>query len=343
MSGSGTAMARETAEAPGVVARLMQDAAPALREAGKLFQAHKPSLIITCARGSSDHAAHYMKYLTEIVLGLPCASVGASVVSIYGRRLTLRGTIVVAISQSGASPDSLAFVAEAKRAGAPVVSITNMPASPLARLADVAIELGAGAETSVAATKTFIASAAIAARIVAEWGGDAAYRSAFERLPDALHAASGLQWSVLEDAVAAARSLFVLGRGPSLAMAGEAALKLKETCGLHAEAYSSAEVIHGPMALIEPGFPVLMFAPEDAALATNQATAARLRAAGAGVHVACAAGADAHSLGYAATGHPLLDPISLIQTFYGSAERISRARGRDPDHPRLLSKVTKTI
>ncbi len=338
MTGPLTAMARETAEAPEVVARMLRDAAPALREVGTLFRARRPSHIITSARGSSDHAAHYLKYLVEMVLGLPCASVGASVVSIYARRLALRDTIVVAISQSGASPDSLAFATEAKRAGVPLVSMTNVPGSPLARLADVAVELGAGVEASVAATKSFIASTAMAARIVAEWGVDAGLTAAFDRLPDALGAANGLRWSAMEQSFASARSLFVLGRGPSLPMAGEAALKLKETSGLHAEAYSSAEVIHGPMALIGQGFPVLLFAPADAAYATNLATAERLRAAGAQAYVV---GTD--GLTCAATGHPLLDPISLIQTFYGSAERMSRARGRDPDHPHLLSKVTKTL
>jgi len=331
-----TAMARETAQAPEVVARMLRDAAPAMAEVGKLFHTQKPSHIITSARGSSDHAAHYLKYLCEIVLGLPCASMGASVVSIYRRSLTLRQCIVVAISQSGASPDSLAFATEAKRAGVPVVSITNVPGSALAALADVAVELGAGPEQSVAATKTFIASAAMAARIVAAWADDQAFSDAFDSLPEALADANKRRWLAIEAAAARAQSLYVLGRGPALAMAGEAALKLKETAGLHAEAYSSAEVIHGPMALIEPGFPVLLLAPQDAAYETNLATAERLRAAGADVHVV--AGLD-----FAVTGHTLLDPISIIQSFYGTAERIARARGRDPDHPKLLSKVTKTL
>ncbi len=335
-----TAMARETAEAPEVVARMLAAAKPALREVSAMFRARKPTHIVTSARGSSDHAAHYLKYLCELVLGLPCASVGASVVSIYRRPLALRDCIVVAISQSGASPDGLAFVAEAKRAGVPVVSITNVPGSALAKLADVPIELGAGLEQSVAATKTFIASAAMAARIVAEWGGDGAFVSAFDGLPAALAAANGLRWSAMEAGFAKAGSLYVLGRGPSLAIAGEAALKLKETSGLHAEAYSSAEVIHGPLALIEPGFPVLLVAPDDAAYATNLATAERLRGVGADVYVVARDGAQ---YGYAATAHPLLDPISIIQTFYGSAERIARLRGYDPDRPRLLSKVTRTL
>ena len=338
-----TAMARETAEAPEVVARLMHSCATPLAELRRMLQVSGPSHIITVARGSSDHAAGYFKSLVEVLLGVPCASVGASVVSIYRRPLALRDCIVVAISQSGAAPDILAFVAEAKRAGAPVVLLTNHGDSPLAKAADLCLELGAGREVSVAATKTFIASAALGARIAAEWAGARDLIDACERLPDALRIAGSIGWETWEQSVVEARSLFVLGRGPCLPMTGEAALKLKETSNLHAEAYSTAEVMHGPLALIETGFPVLMFAPNDAASATNRETADRLRAAGARLHCVSKDKLQPGRLDYAATVHPLLDPIAIIQTFYGAAERIARARNRDPDQPRLLSKVTKTL
>jgi len=332
-----TLMAQEIAEAPEAMARMLVAIKPQLPELKRLF-ARNPSHLVTIARGSSDHAAGYFSYLSELLLGLPCASVGPSVASIYGARMRLRDCIVIAISQSGAGPDLLAFGAEARRAGVPVVAITNGADTPLARAADIALDLCAGPERSVAATKTFITSAALAARIVAEWAGDATLLRALEGLPEALAKAAALRWQPLEAALIPARAAYVLGRGPSLPMAGEAALKLKETSGLHAEAFSSAEVIHGPMELVGPGFPVLMLAPDDAAAPTNAATAERLRAAGADVHVAGAGG-----LAFARTGHALLDPISLITTFYGSAERIARARGRNPDSPRLLSKVTRTV
>ena len=338
MSETITAMARETAQAPAAVARLLQELNPALPGLQRLFVRQHPSHIVTLARGSSDHAAGYCKYLIEILLGLPCASVGPSVVSVYGAKLALKDCIVIAISQSGASPDSLAFAEAAKRAGVPLVAITNTPGSPLARLADIALDLCAGTEQSVAATKTFIASAALLARLIGAWAGAQQLAGAIERLPQSLEAANSARWQGLEAALIPAGSAFVLGRGPAMPMAGEAALKLKETSALHAEAYSSAEVIHGPMELVAPGFPVLMFAPNDAAAATNRATAGRLRAAGANVFVTGDGGVD-----YARTGHPLLDPISMIQTFYGAAERIARARGRDPDRPHLLSKVTRTV
>jgi glucosamine--fructose-6-phosphate aminotransferase (isomerizing) len=152
-------------------------------------------------------------------------------------------------------------------------------------------------------------------------------------LPNDLTKALALRWSEVEDRLVASHSSFVLGRGPSLPTALEATLKLKETAGLHAEAYSAAEVLHGPMELVTEGFPVLVFSPRDEAWTTTQDTAERLEEAGADVMIP----------DHIVTQHPLLDPISLIQTFYGSAERIARRRGRNPDKPRLLRKVTETI
>lgn len=327
-----THMARETAEAPEAVARMLSANRQALAELGRLYRARRPSHIVTCARGSSDCAASYFKYLIEITLGLPCCSVGASVVSVYGAKLALRDTVLLTISQSGKSPDILAFQAEAKRAGIPTIAVTNTEDSPLAEAADICLPLCAGPERSIAATKSFVTSAAMAAGLAASCGGEAELADALQHLPDDLSNALALRWSEAEDMLADSHSSFVLGRGPSLPMAQEATLKLKETSGLHAEAYSAAEVLHGPMELVTDGFPVLVFAPRDKALVTTRDTAKRLGEAGARVLVP----------DYAPTRHPLLDPISLIQTFYGSAERIARRRGRDPDKPRLLKKVTET-
>ena len=332
MTQNETHMAREIAEAPEAVARMFATNAKALAELGRLYRERKPSHIVTCARGSSDCAASYFKYLIEITLGLPCCSVGASVVSVYRARLALRDTLLLTISQSGQSPDILAFQAEAKRAGVPTLAVTNTEDSPLAREADLCLPLCAGLEQSIAATKSFITSAAMSAGLAAAASSDARLSDALQALPEDLAKAITLRWTSAEDMLAQSHSSFVLGRGPSLPMAQEACLKLKETGGLHAEAYSAAEVLHGPMELVTKGFPVLVFSPKDQALATTQETVRRLIDAGA--HVI--------TPDYAATRHPLLDPISLIQSFYGSAERISRRRGRNPDKPRLLKKVTET-
>jgi glucosamine--fructose-6-phosphate aminotransferase (isomerizing) len=331
-----TAMARETAEAPEAVARMLDRNRDALAEVGRLFRKRNPAFIATCARGSSDHAASYLKYLSEIELGLPCCPLGASVVSIYAARLNLRDSILITVSQSGRSPDILSLQQEARRAGIPALAITNEEASPLAREADLCLPLSAGVETSITATKTFVASAAMAAAIVANCGGDEGFAQVVNSLPGALEKALAIAWDAAEAMIAPASSLYVLGRGPSFPIAQEAALKLKESSGLHAEAYSAAEILHGPMELVTDGFPILVFAADDAARGTTAAAMARLSEAGG--HIL----ATGDGLAYSRTGHPHLDPIAMILTFYRSAERIARQRGRDPDRPRLLKKVTET-
>lgn len=328
-----TYMAMEAAEAPHAVARMLRTNADALKGVGELFRSCRPSHFVTCARGSSDHAASYFKYIAETILGLPCCSVGASIVSIYGARLRLRDTVVVTISQSGRSPDILAFQEEARGSGVPTIAITNDLSAPLARSADICLPLCAGPELSVAATKTFIASAVLMAAMVAMCESNETLSKAIDRLPEDLGVANEMRWPHVEEAIAAATSLYVLGRGPSLPIAQEAALKLKETSGLHAEAFSAAEVMHGPMELVREAFPVLVFSPNDLALRTTTAAAEHLKAAG-----ALLLRPEFHE-----TLHPALDPISIIQSFYVSAERIARMRGRDPDKPRLLKKVTETV
>ncbi|KAF1698287.1 iron dicitrate transport regulator FecR, partial [Pseudoxanthomonas kaohsiungensis] len=188
-----------------------------------------------------------------------------------------------AISQSGKSPGLMRNAEAAKAAGAHVAALVNVEDSPLAHLAHTVIPLGAGAEKSVAATKSYLASLAAIAQLAAHWQGDAALLEALEALPAALRQAWAQDWSALTEGLAGAHNLFVLGRGLGLAAAQEAALKFKETCGLHAEAYSSAEVKHGPMALVGAGFPVLAFAQPDATEAGTLAVGEEFRARGAQV------------------------------------------------------------
>jgi glucosamine--fructose-6-phosphate aminotransferase (isomerizing) len=335
-------MARETAQASAVVARMLAENHAALTSLASLFARRQPSHIITCARGSSDHAASYFKYLLEIHAGIPCCSIGASVVSIYGSKLRLRDTLLVSISQSGMSPDLLEFQSDARRAGIPAIAIVNDATSPLAQGSDICLSLCAGLEVSVAATKTFIASSALVAGIAAEWSADAALKTAVAGLPEVLERSLAIRWPTLVDGLAAASSVYVLGRGPALPIAQEAALKLKETSGIHAEGYSLAEVMHGPLELACRGFPVLVFSPEDRSLPHSRDTVARLRATGAAVFVAGPTDVHTDTLSTAQAAHPHLDPLAMITTFYGSVERLARLRGRDPDRPRLLKKVTAT-
>ena len=330
-------MALEAAEAPDAVARFLDRNRHALEELGGRLRGLNPPVVLTSARGSSDHAAGHFKYLCEIVLGVPCASVGASVVSVYGGRLRAERAMCLTISQSGRSPDIVALQDAAKAAGALSVAIVNVEDSPAARNADLCLALHAGEERSVAATKTFIASCAAGAAIVARWSGDAALLQAVDRLPETLAKAARLSWPGFAELARDAGSLYVLGRGPSLPIAQETALKLKETCAIHAEAHSVAEVMHGPWELMEPGFPVLVYAPADAARGNTLEAVEKMRRAGADV---CVAGED---VPHAPGGHPLLDPLAMIQTAYLEIERLAVSLGRDPDRPRLLRKVTETL
>ncbi|MFO1149808.1 MAG: SIS domain-containing protein [Alsobacter sp.] len=342
-----TAMARETAEAPAAVARQLAAASPALARLGERLRADPPPVVITCARGSSDHAAGYLKYLVEIVLGVPCCSMGASVVSVYDAPLKVKHALFITISQSGRSPDILALQAAAKKAGAFTAAFVNDETSPAAAEADLCVPLSAGAETSVAATKSFVASLAAAAQLVARWSGDAGLLAAVQRLPETLARQAGApgadRWGEAAAALAQAQSLYVLGRGPTLPIAFEAALKLKETCALHAEAFSAAEVMHGPLELVDEAFPVLALSAQDRSREGFLGALGRLRAQGAAL-MAVEAGPDAPGrLPYSDPGHPLLEPVAMIQAFYRCAEQVARLRGRDPDRPRSLKKVTETV
>ncbi len=336
-----TFMAAEIRDTPAAVARLLDQQGPALAALGRALRARDPAVVVTCARGSSDHAAGFFKYLVEILLGVPVASVGPSVASVYGAPLRLAGAAVVSVSQSGRSPDIVALQAAARAAGAFSIALVNQDGSPLAEGADAVVPLGAGVERSVAATKTCVASAAALAAIVAEWRDDAALRAAVAGLPAALDAALGRDWGAALPAFVGAASAYVVGRGPALPVAAEAALKLKETAVLHAEAFSGAEVMHGPLQLLEPGFPVMAFAQGDASRAAMEASVARLAAAGGRVFTVTADGSG--GLAAAPTGHPLLDPLPMLLAFYGFAEALARARGHDPDRPSHLRKVTETV
>ena len=330
-------MRDEALEAPEAVARFLERNATSLRELGHRLQTMNPPVVITSARGSSDHAASYLKYLVEIALGVPCASVGASVASVYGAALKVPNGLAVTISQSGKSPDIVALQAAAGLSGALTLALVNNADSPAGDNADVCMPLHAGPEKSVAATKSFIVSLVAAASIVAAWKGDDGLRDAIQHLPDQLEKACTLEWPGFVEQASQAESLYVLGRGPSFPMAQETALKLKETCAVHAEAYSVAEVMHGPLELVEPAFPLLVFGQNDAALSGTKAAVAKLRAIGA--HV-CLAGDD---LPIVEASHPLLSPIPMIQTAYLAIERVARQRGRNPDMPRQLKKVTETV
>ena len=301
-----------------------------------------PRLIATGARGSSDNAATFAKYLIETRLGVTTTSAAPSVQSIYAAEQDLADALFLAISQSGKSPDLVGQAHAAKRAGARVVAMVNVADSPLAHAADFVIPLRAGPELSVAATKSFLCSLSAIVQLVSEWKGDDSLRAALDAVPAAMEASWRLDWSALVDGLVDARNLFVVGRGVGLAAAQEVALKLKETCGLHAEAFSAAEVQHGPMALVGPGFPVFFFAQTDDTLESTLDIAAKFRARGARVWIAGEREGD-RALPLAPGLDPACTPLVAVHRCYGAINALAVRRGRDPDAPPHLNKVTETI
>ena len=335
-------MRREAAEAPSAVRRQLAANRSVVRELGRRLREQPPGAVVTCARGSSDHAATFAKYLIETRTGVITSSAAPSVASVYEARPGMRGIVCLAISQSGASPDLLRAVEAASAAGATTVALVNAEGSPLASLAEYVIPLHAGPELSVAATKSFLASLAAVAHLVAAWTGETPAQENLAALPDAMELAWALDWDRAVSRLSGASSLYVLGRGLGLAVAQESALKFKETCGIHAEGISAAEVRHGPMALVRPGFPVFVYGQNDETLAGVEAVAEDLARRGATVTVAGLRCHDALELP-TLQADPALAPILLGQTFYGLANAVSIARGLDPDHPPHLSKVTETV
>jgi glutamine---fructose-6-phosphate transaminase (isomerizing) len=332
----------EAAQAPDAVREQLQsNAARIARLAQRLRQA-PPRAIVTCARGSSDNAATFARYLIETRLGVLTSSAAPSVSSVYETAPDLSDSVLLAISQSGASPDLLAAVGRARAAGARIVALVNAETSPLAQLADDLIPLRAGPERSVAATKSWIASLAAVVHLVAEWSQDRELAAALQQTPELLERAWQLDWGSAVSRLAPADSLYVIGRGPGLAMAQEAALKFKETCGVHAEAISAAELRHGPMALVRGGFPLLVFTQNDETRTGIADLINELIAQGAIVLVA---GLEAPQTCVLATvsAHPVIEPLLFAQSFYRMVNALSLARGRDPDRPPHLNKVTETL
>jgi glucosamine--fructose-6-phosphate aminotransferase (isomerizing) len=335
-------MFQEAAEGPQVVGAQLTHNAALLRTLGARLRSEPPRAVVTCARGSSDHAATYAKYLIESHTHVLTSSAAPSVSSIYDSQADLEGVLFIAISQSGMSPDLLTATRNAREGGALTIALCNSAESPLMKIVDVAIPLLAGPETSVAATKSYIASLSCIAQLLAYWTEDRKLLAALPQLPELLSRAWKCDWSPAVNALRDAVNLFVVARGYGLGVAQEAALKLKETCALHAEAFSSAEVKHGPMALVRTGFPVLVFTQRDDTRAGIEALATEFASRGARVLLAGASAPGAVTLP-AVESNPVIEPLLAIQSFYGMANALALARGLDPDRPPHLNKVTETV
>lgn len=336
-------MSEELGEAPLVVLRQEEALSGPLAELVARLKRRRPHVVVTCARGSSAHAGAFAKHLIERYLGIPVAPAAPSIASIYGGELHLDGELYLAISQSGRSDDLLAMTRSAKRSGALIVAVTNAVDSPLAEISDIVLPICAGPELSVAATKTFIGTASALARLTAAWAGDDYLHRAIGRLPERLATAASLDWSGVVPTLADAASLVIIGRGSTLAIAREAALKLKETCHRHAEAFSGAEFMHGPVSLVSRSYPILMLMPTDAAAPGMRELASQLRRMGSSLFVAEPGESSPTHLPTLEPDQPEADAICLIQSFYAMAVQLAQRLNVDVDRPRHLRKVTSTL
>jgi glucosamine--fructose-6-phosphate aminotransferase (isomerizing) len=335
-------MSEDMRAAPAAVERQEEALAGVLPVLVERLRRRPPQVVVTCARGSSAHAATFGKHLIERYLGIVVAAAAPNIATIYHQRLRLSDQFLLAISQSGESNDIIEQAVAARSCGAVTACITNSPESQLAQACEFVLPMAAGPEHSIPATKTFVASLSALARLAALWAQDAALAGALRSLPDRLAAASALDWGCLLEVLADAESLVTIGRGPTLAIAREAALKLKEASDIHAEAFSAAEFRHGPIALVSPRYPVLMFAPTDAAAAGMTALAADLTAKGAAVFVTSSQESTLNRLPALPSHHPETDAICLIQSFYAMVVRLAARRGKNADRPRHLHKITRT-
>jgi len=331
----------EIGQQPEVVARLLERERPTLRALAAELRRRRPRYAVIAARGSSDNAARYAQHVFGRMLRLPVVLATPSLHTLYDAPPRFIDAIVIGISQSGASPDVVAVVAEGARQGALTAAITNDASSPLAAAAAHVVDLGAGEERSVAATKTYTASLAAIAALAAE--GDPQLSGELARLPEALAAQLALTGAdAAVQAAAGWERLTVVGRGAHYATAFEAALKVRELAGIVAEAYSPADLLHGPIATAGPGQPLLAIAPVGPTEGSMRELVAAARERGA--HVA-AIGHDP------SLGDPFLELVDVPE-WLGPAVAIVPAqllavglaerRGVDVDAPFGLSKITLT-
>ena len=342
----------EILEQPDAARRQLASSPEALDALADRLRSQPVESVVVAARGTSDHAAIYAQYLLGVRNRLVVGLATPSVVSLYGAEPRLGRALVIGISQSGASPDIVGVVEAATRQGAPTLAITNDASSPLAQAADCVIGLAAGPERAIAATKTYTTSLLAIARVSLALDPDPAASAALAAVPEAMDEALGVEADVtaLAGELAAAPGSFdrcvVVGRGFEYATAREWALKLKELGQVFADPYSAADFRHGPIALVQPGIPALVLAPEGAA-ATGQSDLLRdLRDRGVDT-VVVADSAETRALGRWSIPIPAsvpewLRPVVSIIPAQLFALHVTVARGLDPDEPRYISKVTRT-
>ncbi|MFT5997048.1 MAG: glucosamine--fructose-6-phosphate aminotransferase (isomerizing), partial [Glaciecola sp.] len=285
-------------------------------------------------RGSSDHAGLFAKYLIEVELGIPVCSAAPSVSSLFKQQLKLKNALVLCISQSGRSPDILAQAKAAQQSGATCIALVNDESSPLAKLADVVLPLCAGEEKAVAATKSYLATLSAILQLVAAWGQSSKILSALNELPTHLQKAIDAPAQLSPSFIQPLRNCVVLGRGFGYAISQEIALKLKEVCAVHAEAFSSAEFLHGPAALVSKQLAIVDIDLCDETSRAHRKLVVEMKKRGAAI---------IQLTGITKNVHPRLVPLTVLQRFYLDVEQISLAMDINPDAPVGLNKVTQTV
>jgi glucosamine--fructose-6-phosphate aminotransferase (isomerizing) len=329
----GALMAAEIAEQPAALQRLLDDGATAIAEARERITRHAPRFALFAARGTSDHAALYAKYLTEIQLGMPAGLASPSTLTVYGSRPDLREVLFVAVSQSGSSPDMVDSVTAACECGALTVAVTNDTASPLAHAADITIDVHAGPERAVAATKTYTTELlALRLLLVGSSGAAALPAAASETLESAAGTGAAQRYRFAD-------RLITTARGYSYPTAREAALKLMETSYVSAQAFSAADLLHGPLAMIDSGVPAIAVMSPGRGGDAMSGALDRLAATGADVLRVGPSGDVPIAVGDVPEDLlPVLEILPLQQL----AWRLALDRGADPDRPRGLAKATST-
>jgi glucosamine--fructose-6-phosphate aminotransferase (isomerizing) len=341
---TGALMAQEIREQPTVLARLLTEGADQITEAAAMVRSKKPRFVLLVARGTSDHAALYAKYLIEIQLGIPCGLASPSTVGLYGAPLrSADDVLVIAVSQSGYSPDLVTYVEGWKTVGATTVSVVNDPASPLAAASDAVIDVRAGAERAVAATKSFTAEMLALWMFIAAWAGRSLDPAA--SLPEQLRglAVSADVIAEVADRYRFADRIVVTGRGYCYPVAREGALKMMETSYVGAHAFSGADLLHGPIAMVDSSTPVLAVAPKGVGAASMVESMQQLRSRS--IDVISIGGGLSDVASHVVPLPRIVEelaPIAAAIPVQWLAWQLAIDRGKDPDQPRALKKVTRT-
>lgn len=329
-----TLMEREAAQTPAVIKQQLLNNQAIAERIGEQLRHRAPNNVMIIGRGSSDHAGVFGKYLIEIEANIPVSSAAPSVASVYNKQLKLDNSLVIVISQSGRSPDIIAQAQMAKDAGAYCVALVNDEDSPLKEIVDEMMPLKAGEEKSVAATKSYLATLSALLQLTAHWTQNSQLIASLNQLPEALTQIIESSAQLTAQSLDSVNNLVVLGRGLGYAVSKEIALKLKEVASIHAEAFSSAEFLHGPVTLVEQGLTIINCQVEDESHQAHIAQIDEVTERGASV-------VTLSQLNNKIDGR--IAPLVVLQRFYLDVAKVAVYRGFNPDEPKGLKKVTRTL